>query len=125
MSTTLVSADQLLHDAEEGRAPARTFTASQPTPFEWFFVITGGLALFLPLVWWIGEDELNANERIQWYFWASALISSPHVYSTYVRQYRKSREGKMGSAACMAGRNRWTHSTDDSVGGLTISASPG
>jgi isoprenylcysteine carboxyl methyltransferase (ICMT) family protein YpbQ len=95
MSTTIISADQLLHDAEEGRVPSRSFAASQPTPFEWFFVITGGLALFLPLVWWIGEDELNTSERIQWYFWASALISSPHVYSTYVRQYRKTREGKI------------------------------
>jgi hypothetical protein len=95
MSASIVSAEQLLHDAEEGHLPARAMTASQPTTFEWFWVITGGLAFFLPIIWWVGENELQTNEQIQWYFWASALISAPHVYSTYVRQYRKTREGKV------------------------------
>lgn len=95
MSAIITSADQVLHDAEAGRVDARAAAGNVPSPFEWLFVITGGLAFFLPLVWWIGEDELLASERIHWYFWASALISSPHVYSTYVRQYRKTREGKI------------------------------
>jgi hypothetical protein len=66
-----------------------------PTPFEWFFVIGGGLVLFLPFILWMGENECGGAGKIQWYFWVSALISAPHVYSTYVRQYRKTREGKV------------------------------
>lgn len=66
-----------------------------PSAFEWLFVITGGLALTLPWVLWMGEDALGRSDKIRWYFWINALISSPHVYATYVRVHRKIREGRM------------------------------
>jgi hypothetical protein len=66
-----------------------------PSAFEWFFVVSGGMALALPLVLWLGETGLSRSDTIRWYFWINALISSPHVYSTYVRLHRKTREGKV------------------------------
>lgn len=95
MSTAIDRAEHVLHEAESGRVQSNTRTFAWPTAFEWFFVIGGGLVLFLPFILWMGENELRGAGKIQWYFWVSALISAPHVYSTYVRQYRKTREGKV------------------------------
>lgn len=69
--------------------------AFRPSAFEWLFVITGGLAVCLPFVLWMGEDALGRTDKIRWYFWINALISSPHVYSTYIRVHRKIAEGKL------------------------------
>ena len=66
-----------------------------PSWFEWVFVITGGLIVGLPLVWLVGESALGRSDQVRWFFWISTLVSSPHVYSTYVRFQRKSNEGKM------------------------------
>lgn len=66
-----------------------------PSAFEWLFVVTGGLALALPLVWWLGEQGLTRTDLVRWYFWTNALISSPHVYATYVRLARKIRERRV------------------------------
>ncbi|MCA9062583.1 MAG: hypothetical protein KDA96_05975 [Planctomycetaceae bacterium] len=95
MSVTLNQVETLLHDAE-AVAPATPTTrpVPQPTSFEWIFVITGGLMVFLPFILLIGEHELAQEEHVHWYFWLSVLIGSPHVYSTYVRQHRKIREGR-------------------------------
>lgn len=95
MSVVVENAEHILHEAEHGRVKSSSRPLTWPTWFEWFFVIGGGLAIFLPLIFWIGEGELQQEQKMKWYFWASALISAPHVYSTYVRQYRKTREGKI------------------------------
>jgi hypothetical protein len=88
-------AESLLHLASDSAQDAtRPATISSPSLFEWFFVISGGLALFLPFILLIGERELQYEQFIHWYFWLSAIIGSPHVYSTYVRQHRKIQEGR-------------------------------
>jgi len=101
----MLTADALLHDQIEGHSPvhfpiARQNTAAAavaipaPTSFEWFFIITGGLVVALPFVLSMGEKALFAQSPISWYLWVSALVSSPHVYATYVRLQRKINEGK-------------------------------
>lgn len=90
-----IAADRLLHAAESGQDVAKGLRTAVASGFEWCFVITGGMALFLPAILWLGESELQNETRIPWYFWASTIVSSPHVYSTYVRQCRKTREGKV------------------------------
>jgi hypothetical protein len=75
---------------------ARTqFAATSPSFFEWFFVIGGGLMFALPFVLGMGETMLNSVAPIHWYLWIGALISSPHVYATFVRLQRKNMEGKV------------------------------
>jgi hypothetical protein len=69
--------------------------SSAPSMFEWFFVISGGLVIALPFVFWMGEQALGRADVIRWYFWMNALISSPHVYGTYVRFQRKVNERKV------------------------------
>ena len=63
--------------------------------FDWIFVITGGLVFALPFVLLMGEEGLGRSDVVRWYFWINALISSPHVYATYVRLNRKINEGKV------------------------------
>lgn len=93
MSIAMENAEAVLHAAESGRVRGAKLIA-KPTGFEWFFVITGGLGLFLPFILWIGETELREEQLIHWYYWLSVIIGSPHVYATYVRQARKIQEGK-------------------------------
>ncbi|HEY1784723.1 MAG TPA: hypothetical protein VGG30_04210, partial [Pirellulales bacterium] len=101
----MLTADAVLHDHLEGHLPADYFVTkpataaatraiASPTWFEWFFVITGGLVVALPFVAAMGEKALFAQSPINWYLWVSALVSSPHVYATYVRLQRKIVEGK-------------------------------
>ena len=94
MSTAMERAESLLHDADEAVTSSHPRTITKPGAFEWFFVILGGQLLFLPFILLIGEQELQAEQYIHWYYWLSVIIGSPHVYSTYVRQQRKIREGK-------------------------------
>lgn len=64
--------------------------------FDWGFVILGGLPLFLPLIFWVGEN--GGPQRVDmalWYYWVNAAISGPHVYSTYLRLGRKIGEGQV------------------------------
>lgn len=95
MSSSFAAVEHALHAAEEGQERTSATAVSLPTNFEWFFVITGGAALFLPFLFWMGEAGLTRRDSIHWYFWIGTLISSPHVYATFVRQYRKTREGKV------------------------------
>jgi hypothetical protein len=94
MSTAFDQIEQMLHSADEVPPRAAIRNVTVPTTFEWFFVISGGLAVFLPFILLIGEQELSQQNVIHWYFWLSVIIGSPHVYSTYVRQQRKIAEGK-------------------------------
>src|SRR5882724_9485158 len=63
--------------------------------FDWMFIVLGGLPLYLPLIFWMGETKLSGSSPIYWYFWMNATISAPHVYSTYCRLGRKISEGKV------------------------------
>lgn len=94
MSTTLDQVEAMLHMAEDAPATPSARSVTAPSPFEWFFVIGGGLAVFLPFILLVGEQELAQEQFIHWYFWLSVIIGSPHVYSTYVRQQRKISEKK-------------------------------
>jgi hypothetical protein len=77
-------------------APAsRQIDFSLTSPFDWFFIILGGLPLYLPLILILGESGLGQRNPIYWYFWVNAAISSPHVYSTYCRLSRKIVEQKV------------------------------
>ena len=76
-------------------APASRVTLRGTTAFEWLFVILGGLPLYLPLIFALGERGLSGRDPIYWYFWVNAIISSPHVWSTYARLGRKIGERKV------------------------------
>jgi hypothetical protein len=93
MSLAFENVEKALHDADSHQPSVGIRIATSATPFEWFFVITGGLVVFLPFILFVGERELNAETLIHWYFWLSVLISSPHVYATYIRLQRKISEG--------------------------------
>ncbi|MCA9058149.1 MAG: hypothetical protein KDA85_06600 [Planctomycetaceae bacterium] len=93
MSATIEQVESLLHEADTPAQSQATRSITVPGSFEWLFVITGGLAVFLPFILLVGEQELEREQHVHWYFWLSVLIGSPHVYSTYVRQHRKIREG--------------------------------
>ena len=101
----MLTADAILHDHIDRHLSAEYPVAKQntaaaagaialPTWFEWLFIITGGLFVALPFVLAMGEKALFAQAPIHWYLWVSALVSSPHVYATYVRLQRKIVEGK-------------------------------
>jgi len=77
--------------------PSTSIHSRRITPplFDWFFIITGGLLFALPFVLMMGEQRLARGDIIRWYFWMNALISSPHVYATYVRLQRKINEEKV------------------------------
>ena len=94
MSVAFQDVEQALHDAESSQSSIGQSVITSATPFEWFFVITGGLGFFLPFIWCVGERELSTESLIHWYYWLSVLIGSPHVYATYVRLQRKITEGK-------------------------------
>ena len=68
------------------------------TFFEWFFILMGALPLYLPFLFLLGERGLSGQNPIYWYFWITAIFSSPHVYSTYYRLNRKIKENKIGFA---------------------------
>ncbi len=103
---SMSTVDALLHDEIDGHdsviekgVSGRTSTPgvkaiAPPSRFEWLFIITGGLIVALPLVWSMGEKALFSQSPINWYIWISALVSSPHVYATYVRLQRKINEHK-------------------------------
>ncbi len=76
-------------------APASRVTLRGTSAFEWLFVILGGLPLYLPFLFALGERGLSGQDPIYWYFWVNAAISSPHVWSTYTRLGRKMGEGKV------------------------------
>jgi hypothetical protein len=76
-------------------AAAPRITLRGTTAFEWLFVIMGGLPLYLPFLFLMGERGLSGQDPIYWYFWVNAVISSPHVWSTYARLGRKIGEGKV------------------------------
>ena len=80
------SAPQLIDNIPPTSIQVRRIT---PPLFDWFSIITGGLLFALPFVLMMGEERLSRGDTIRWYFWMNALISSPHVYATYVRLQRK------------------------------------
>ena len=73
----------------------RRLTFKRTTAFEWMFVVLGGLPLYAPILLLLGERGLSGQNPIYWYFWVNAIISSPHVYSTYARLGRKITERKV------------------------------
>jgi len=68
-------------------------TLALSNAYEWFFILLGGLPLFLPLIFFIGERNLGANNPVQWYLWMHMTTSAPHVYLGYIRLQRKIKEG--------------------------------
>ena len=68
MSTAAERVEFMLHSAEEGTIPARAKAVALPTSFEWLFVISGGLLVFLPFILWVGEQDLRQEQFIHWYF---------------------------------------------------------
>jgi hypothetical protein len=74
---------------------APSITVRGTSGFEWMFVILGGLPLYLPVLFFLGERGLGGQDPIYWYFWVNAAISSPHVWSTYARLGRKIGERKV------------------------------
>src|SRR5205807_10139645 len=61
--------------------------------FDWLFIVLGGIPLFLPFLFFMGESGLSKSAPVYWYFWMNAVTSAPHVYSTYCRLGRKIGEG--------------------------------
>lgn len=62
------------------------------THFQLFWIILGGLPLYLPLFMVIGES--NAGNPF-WLLWTNQLISMPHTWATYARLTRKISEKKV------------------------------
>lgn len=65
------------------------------TYFDIFFVVLGGLPLYLPLILALGETAAGAQQPIPWAYWANLIISMPHTTATYARLTRKIGEGKV------------------------------
>jgi hypothetical protein len=63
--------------------------------FDITFVILGGMFLYLPIFWCLGEATVAKNVPFDWAFWASQIISMPHVWATYARLGRKTSEKKI------------------------------
>ncbi len=72
--------------------PKLTFL--NPLGYEIQFIILGGMALYVPVLFFIGEPGLS-KEMVAWNFWVNALATAPHTSSTYVRLQRKISEGKV------------------------------
>lgn len=70
-------------------------SSNHTTSFDWLFVMLGGLPFFLPAILFLGETELGKNNPVYWYYWVNALISAPHVNSTYWRLTRKIHNDKV------------------------------
>ena len=71
----------------------RRIDFSGVSPFGLFWVILGGLPLYLPVFWLMSESGISHKIPLDWYFWTNAAVSSPHVWSTYVRLQRKISDG--------------------------------
>ena len=89
--------------------PARRIAWESLHVFDWLFIVLGGLPVILPLVFLLSESGLSRQSPIYWYFWMNAVLSAPHVYSTYCRLTRKIRERRVSwlvgipaYAACFA-----------------------
>lgn len=95
MSTSIETVEQLLDRPESASAQSHVRSIQAPSSFEWLFVLTGGLAFALPLLFWVGEQSLGQEELIHWYFWIGSIVSAPHVYATYVRLHRKIQDGSV------------------------------
>jgi hypothetical protein len=65
-----------------------------PFGYEIQFIILGGMALYLPILFFVGEPGLS-KEMVAWNFWVNTLATAPHTSSTYVRLQRKMAEGKV------------------------------
>lgn len=85
-------------------ASVRTFTSAiqlkrvtfgKNSYFVLFWIILGGLPLYLPFCIALGETAAGAQQPIPWAFWANLLISMPHTTATYARLTRKIQEGKV------------------------------
>ena len=63
--------------------------------FDVFFIVFGALPLFLPFIWYLGEQGLSSTTPFAWYFWMSSTVSAPHVYGSYIRVHRKIQEHKI------------------------------
>lgn len=72
--------------------PKLTFL--NPLGFEVQFIILGGMALYLPVILFLGEPGLS-KEMVAWNLWVNSLATAPHTSSTYVRLQRKMKEGKV------------------------------
>jgi hypothetical protein len=96
MAVGFETVERLLHDATDGHAVPRAKSTARTaiTGFEWMFVLTGGLAIALPILFYLGETRLGSSNEILWYFWINTIVSSPHVYATFVRLQRKISTGK-------------------------------
>jgi hypothetical protein len=75
--------------------PASKIDFFRTPAFDWMFVILGGLPLCLPFIFQMGESGLSQRAPVYWYFWINAVISAPHVYSTYWRLGRKIHEKRV------------------------------
>ncbi|HEY9785521.1 MAG TPA: hypothetical protein V6D17_08985 [Candidatus Obscuribacterales bacterium] len=73
----------------------KRLTFGKTTYFELFWIIVGGLPLYLPLVMSLGERGAGANQPIAWAFWANMIVSMPHTWATYARLTRKIGENKV------------------------------
>ncbi|HEY9712038.1 MAG TPA: hypothetical protein V6C72_01135, partial [Chroococcales cyanobacterium] len=63
--------------------------------FDVLFILSGGIALFLPLVWYVGEAKMAQHIPLDWLWWGNQIVSMPHVWATYVRLNRKIGENKV------------------------------
>ena len=73
----------------------KRLTFGRNTPFDVMFVLLGGLPLYLPLIWWLGETGMRQTVPFDWLFWANQIVSMPHVWATYARLNRKIAEKKV------------------------------
>lgn len=89
MSTSIETVERLLDKPDSACVQSQSKQLYLPSAYEWMFVISGALAFALPILFWIGEQNLGSEESIRWYFWMGSLVSAPHVYATYFRLNRK------------------------------------
>lgn len=73
----------------------KKLTLGKTTGFEFFWVILGGLPLYLPIIFYLGELGSASSTPIYWFFWANLIISMPHTWATYARLTRKISEKKV------------------------------
>jgi hypothetical protein len=73
----------------------KELTFGRNSLFDVFFILLGGLPLYLVLLWGIGEKTLAQNIPFDYPFWANQIVSMPHVWATYFRLSRKIGEGKI------------------------------
>lgn len=73
----------------------KTISFGRNDQFDVLFVILGGLPLYLPLMWYVGESSFAQSVPFDWLFWGNQLVSMPHVWATYARLNRKIIEKKV------------------------------